>query len=234
MAYTTTQLIADAYYLSGIVAREFQTVSGTQAIDGLRLLNFFLAVKTADTNLVPYYREFTFPAVVNQQNYFVENLIGVETVTFELGNVRYAVDILGRKDYYGTSRVNNVPSLMSTVRCERKKGGMNLAFYFTPSQAFPVQVWGKAGLDSVTGTEDLEDTYDLFYIEYLRHGLAEYICSDNGATFQPQAAKRLDELEQILSQISPPDLSVRKLSSLTGLGGLTMADVNVGHNWRPL
>ena len=39
MAYTTLQLINNAYYESGIVSRGFETVSGPQATDGVQFLN---------------------------------------------------------------------------------------------------------------------------------------------------------------------------------------------------
>ena len=39
MAYTTNQLISGAYYASGVVSREFETVSGAQIGDGLEWLN---------------------------------------------------------------------------------------------------------------------------------------------------------------------------------------------------
>lgn len=236
MSYPTTLLITDAYYLSGIVSREFQTVSGSQVTDGLRLLNAFLAVKTANTKLIPYYQEYDFVVTALQEKYFIQNLVGIETVTFTLGideDVRFPVYPSSRRQYFGTPRANNVNSILANYRAERTVGGMNLYFYFKPQAAYPVKIMGKFGLMSVSLTDNLEDFYDAFYIEYLRHGLAQYIASDNSTILQPQAATRLKELEEILLQISPPDLSVSKFSSLKGSGGLNWGDVNIGHLWRP-
>lgn len=72
MAYTTLQLINNAYYESGIVSRGFETVSGQQANDGLQFLNDLIADKTVENGLIPYYQEYNFTAVTGQERYFIE------------------------------------------------------------------------------------------------------------------------------------------------------------------
>ena len=66
MAYTALELVTRAYYLSQIVAREAQTVSGSQISDGLYLLNALLDVKASDLQLIPYYQEYDFTSVAGQ------------------------------------------------------------------------------------------------------------------------------------------------------------------------
>jgi hypothetical protein len=75
--------------------------------------------------------------------------------------------------------------------------------------------------------------YDRYYIEYLRYALAEFLCAEYNIQFQPQSQKKLDELERVLLNISPPDLSMDKMSTLTGdTGGSNLyVQANLGHGW---
>src|ERR1700679_2338430 len=110
MAYTALELITNAYYLSGIVSRQLQTVSGQQISDGLYLLNALLAVKTADKRLIPYYTTYS------------QNLIEIETMSFNLNNVRYAMNNVPRRKYFGQPRVNNIDTLPFSWHMERALG----------------------------------------------------------------------------------------------------------------
>ncbi|NIV16246.1 MAG: hypothetical protein GWN62_34815, partial [Aliifodinibius sp.] len=76
-----SELVANAWYLSGIVARDLETVSGSQATDGLRLLNDLLSEKRITGRLIPYFTQTSFNAVVGQESYFVNDLIETEDVT---------------------------------------------------------------------------------------------------------------------------------------------------------
>ena len=77
----TNELIVNAYYLSEIVSRELEEVSGSQLADGLRMLNGILAEKSAKGYQIPYYTETEFNTVIGQEEYFVQGLIDVSTVT---------------------------------------------------------------------------------------------------------------------------------------------------------
>jgi hypothetical protein len=234
MAYTARDLITKSYYLSGIVARNLQTVSGGQLSDGLDLLNDLLAVKTADQRLIPYYREQAITAVIGQEKYFVTDLIAVETFTFNIGSVRYSTTPATRKQYFGTGRVDTIQSLPYNWHIERKLGGADLYIYFLPNTAYPMKIWGKFGLTAVaTENVDLSLTYDRFYRVYLKYALAEYICAEYNIVFQPQSAQKLKELENELIYISPNDLTIQKFSTLQSDTGINYADVNLGRGWRP-
>jgi hypothetical protein len=234
MAYTARMLITNAYYLSGVVSRSFQTVTGEQLNDGLNLLNALLAVKTIDQRLIPYYRELAVTAVIGQEKYFIQNLIAVETFTFNIGSVRYSMLPIMRKKYFGTGRVDNIQSLPYNWHVERERGGASLYIYFLPNTAYPMKIWGKFGIVNVASeNEDLSLVYDAFYIEYLRYALAEYICAEYNITFQPQSAQKLKELEYTLIDLSPKDFSITKFSTLQSDTGINYADVNIGRGWRP-
>lgn len=209
MAYTALELINRSFYLSQIVSRELQTVSGSQQADGLYLLNALLDFKGSDLHLIPYFTSDTFDLVAGTESYFIDNLLFVDSLTFTIGDVRYPMYDMSRKDYFGSARVNSIQSLPFQYRPEREKGGMRLYLYFLPNDAYEAQIWGKYGFDEVTLATDLSLIYDNFYIEYLRYGLAEMMCSEFGVTFPIQSKKMLQEYEKKLLMASPPDLSVQ-------------------------
>lgn len=233
MAYTSLTLITRAYYLSGVVARDLQTVTGSQISDGLFLLNALLDFKGTDLRLIPYFQEYDFNTIANQEMYFVPNLNYCDSLTFNIGTVRYSMRDLSRKEYFGTPRVDNISNLPFTYRVERVLGGANVYMYFLPGQVFQMRLWGKFDLQEVTLDQDLTLTYDTFYIEYLRYALAEYICSDYGVSFPAESMAKYKEIEKKLLDVSPPDLRVMKQSYFTGRPGLDWQQISVGVGWVP-
>ena len=232
MSYTARTLVANAWYLSGIVSQGLQTPTGEQEAQGFNLLNAVLAIKTAGNKLIPYFKKYDFTAVVGQESYFIENLIQVETLVFFIGDVRYSMQPTQRKVYFGSPRVENVTSLPFNWHLERELGGARIYLYFKPNTTYPLQLWGKFSLSSITDpSQDLLLTLDRFYIEYLRYALAEYMCQEYNVNFPPQSTKKLNEYEKMITNISPPDMRMTKTSTLTSGTPLSWAQVNLGRGW---
>jgi len=232
MAYTTLQLITNAYYKSGIVSRNFETVSGQQATDGLQFLNDLLQDKTVENGLIPYYDEYIFDAVTGQEKYFIPDLIEIDTFVFYIDTVRYATENRGRREYFGSSRADNIQSLPGSWHMERCYGGANLYIYFKPSQDFPLTIWGQFRLEDVAINQDLSLTLDRFYINYLTYDLANRLCAENNYSVPPGVAKTLQSLQDAISKKSGPmDMRLVKLSSLQRRGGINYAQVNIGKGW---
>ena len=233
--YTVTKLITNGYYLSGILARNLQTITGDQIEDGLDLLNAWIAIKSANLRLIPYFTQFSFFATIGQERYFIPNLISVETFTFFIGPVRYSTLPQKRVTYFGSGRIENIDSLPFSWHLERTFGGAHLYIYFKPNVNYPLQILGKFQLCSVSLNQDLRKSLDQFYIEYLRYGLSEQICAEYNIPMQPQAYQRLREIEKIITDVSVPDLQMQKMSSLHegGAWGYSYADANLGRGWRP-
>ena len=210
MAYTALQLITRAYYLSQVVSRSLQTVSGEQITDGLYLLNANLDYKSTDLRLIPYFARTTFNTVQGQEMYFLPNLLYVDSLTFNIGPVRYSLIENTRKEYFSGPRVDNIQSLPYSYRVERVLDGSNIYLYFVPESVYVMQLSAKYALTEVTLTTDLTLSYDSFYIEYLRYSLAKMICEEWGATFPDESKMKLSAMEKKLMEVSPPDLSIQK------------------------
>lgn len=234
MAYTTEQLITNAYYTSGIVSREFETVSGGQVIDGLRNLNQLIADKTVEQGLIPYFEEYSFNGVPNTEKYFIPDLIDIDTFTFYINDVRYSTVKQQRRDYFGSARAENIDSLPFTWHLERQFNGASIYMYFKPNLAYPMVIWGQFRLSSVALNQDLSLTLDQFYINFLEYELADRLCEFNNFSTPPNVAKRLAQYQQNISKRSTPiDLRMTKMSNLTRNRGINYADINLGRGWRP-
>ncbi len=232
MAYTTLQLINNAYYESGIVSRGFETVSGQQATDGLQFLNDIIADKTVENGLIPYYQEYDFAAVPGQERYFIEDLIEIDTFVFYIDTVRYQTENRARREYFGTSRADNIQSLPGSWHMERCFQGANLYIYFKPNQAYPLTIWGQFRLQAVVINQDLSLTLDRFYINYLKFDLAVRLCAEYNYTVPPGVMTQFKKYEDNISKKSGPmDLRLIKLSSLQRRGGINYGTVNIGHGW---
>lgn len=232
MAYTVTKLITNAYYLSGVVSQSLETVEGPFIQQGLDLLNTLLSFVGVRGRLIPYFTLYDFNAVVGQEKYTIANLMHIETFTFFVNDVRFSSRNQSRDDYFGSPRTNNIQALPYRWHSERVKGGTDLYLYFEPDTAYPLQIMGKFSLSSVALTDDLESTYDLFYIEYLRYKLASKICSEFNVSFAPKSEMELKEIENSLVDVSPYDLSMEKASYFPSYTGINYGDINIGKGWR--
>lgn len=235
MAYTVTQLITNAYYLSGIVSREFETVQGYQLSDGLQFLNELIADKTVDKSAIPYDTTGSFTAIIGQEQYDIDNLISLDTLTFEISSVRYPVYSVERSPYFGTWRANDINSLPYKYHLERKLGGASIFLYFKPVDTYVFTMWGKFRLSSVTNNQDLSLTLDQFYINYLRYELADRLCSEFNMTVPKGVEKQLAVYQSLIDKKSAKlDLSVRRISVLDDTqNSINYAQVNFGNGWEP-
>jgi hypothetical protein len=235
MAYTALQLITKAFWLSGVVARNLEVVTGDKASEGLALLNEVLALGAAETRLVPYFQTLDLILLAGQEEYILDDVIEVESLTFNIDNVRYPTTQMGRQKYFASGRVNNLQSLPISWHAERQLDGMKLYVYFLPNQTYTAQAVVKKGLTSVPSLQtDLSLVYDNFYLSYLRYALAEYMCEDYDIQFAPQKVKRLAALRDAMAWVSPPDLTMRKISLFNERGGTNWAFLNLSQGYLPL
>lgn len=234
MAYSATLLINRAWYLSGIVGRGLETVSGEQVTDGLFLLNALLDFKATDTKLIPYYEYYPMTLVQGQELYFIPGLVQIETFNFYIGNVRYPTTEMQRVDYFGNGRVEGIQSLPFVWNFERVEGGGNLRVYYAPMGNYAASISGKFALTNVTEFQDLSLTYDGFYIEYLRYALAEYMCQYYDVSFSEDKRMMMRKMEKKLTWVSPPDLSMQKTNFISSGVALNWAQTNLGKGWTAL
>lgn len=233
MAYSALTLITRAWYLSGIVARNLETVSGDQITDGLFLLNTLLDFKASDIRLIPYFTRYAGNFIVGQELYFIPNLYEIETMTFNIGTVRYPMIDMTRDMYFGTGRVDNINSLPFTYHLERTKDGSNVYVYFLPNQTYAFNLIGKFALTNVTLMQDMALVYDEFYIEYLRYALAQFMCNEYSIAFAPEKLQMLRTYEKKLMDVSPPDLTLKKVSFIGNQAVMNWAQANIGLGYIP-
>jgi len=228
MAYTVNQLVSGAFYASGIVSREFETVSGQQLFDGIEWLNEILAEKTIDSDMVPYESTYELNLVQGQEEYYIEDLIEIDTLTFTIDSVRFPVQQTPRDQYFGSVRVNNIQSLPVCWFMEREYGGARLYIYFQPNSSYVAEIKGIFRLNNVTQGQDLSLTLDQFYITYLKYALACKICDEYSMEIPRGVLKQHDKYYGYISKKSRPlDLHIRKSSTLHKRNGGSWAWANL-------
>ncbi len=231
MAYLTSQLISDAYYLSGIVSRGFETVTGDQSTDGLRLLNNIIADRTIDEATIPYTEKLDLTASAGLSNYFIENLIDCDVFVFYIGSVRYETNKQSRFEFFGSYRAA-IQSLPFNFHFERELGGARLNLYPIPSANFPMEIWGSFRLAAVTMFQDLSLTLDQFYTNFLQYLLTDRLCQFYGYIVPQGVAKQLEEYYKwINGNTNVIDFSMKKISSLGNGGGINYGIVNLSGGW---
>lgn len=235
MAYTTAQLISQAFNLANVVSEGFEATDGPQTAIGEQLLEELLSEKIVDKQLIPYEGTTTVNLVIGQEAYTVPNLIDISTVTFLKDSVRYSMRQVGRDSYFGSSRAEDINSLPFEFNFEPSFGGGVISLYYKPDQAYVLTIKGIFRLSSVTLTQDLSLTLESFYIKYLRYQLALAICDEYGAPYPANVYKTYTALRyHIKSSLRPRDLTVRKTSLFGDNGSINYADVNLGKGYRPI
>lgn len=235
MAYLTNELIAGAFYASSIISREYETPSASQMSEGLFLLNDLIGDKAIDSSLIPYSDNHTFTAVAGTDNYYIENLISIETFVFYIDGVRYQTNNQQRFEFFGTFRPMNVQSLPWNWHLERELDGARLFLYFVPDVNYPLEIWGQFRLLEVTLFQDLSLTLDRFYINFLKFELALRLCAEYSYSVPPFVQQQYNKYYQMIdSKSNTMDLRQRKITCLTGNGGINWGWINLGYTgWMP-
>lgn len=233
MAYTALELITRAYYLSQVVSRDLQTLSASQVTDGLYLLNADLDYKSTDLRLIPYFKRTTFNTIQGQEDYFISDLLYVDSLTFNIGQVRYSLIENTRKEFFSGPRVDDIQSLPYSYRVERELNGSRIFLYFVPEAVYVMKLSAKYALTDVTLNTDMSLTYDRFYLEYLRYSLAVRICEDWGATVPDATRAKYMEMQKKLMDVSPADLSIQKRGYFGSKGVWDWQTINLYKGFLP-
>ena len=241
MAYSTRQLIIDAYYVSGVVGPDYEFTSGNDIDYGLSVLNDFITIKGADINHIPYYTVLDGNFVIGQEIYFFENLVEVESMTFFLRNpaqtsqssIRFEMREQTREEYFAYPRAEHINTLPLSWHLERVTNGSNIYVYFLPNEPYRFQLVGKFALNRTSLNQDLTTVYDEWYRQYLKYGLAIWLCNFRTVTPSQELVKIFNEMSQKMIDLSPKDFTLRKQSYFSrSIGGVTWGDVNYSKMWR--
>jgi hypothetical protein len=225
--------LTGAFSMSGVVSKEFQSVTGDQLGEGLDLLNDILGDTRINNDMVPYYTSETLVVAPGESVQFVPGLIQAETLTFFIQSIRYQMAPVGRDIFFGNSRAEGITSLPLTYHVERALGGANIYFYFLPNQEYEMQLWGQFGLEEATLNEDLLLVYDRFYINYLKYAVTARICQEYGYSLPPDVAKQLEKyINSIAKKSAVLDLTNTIISTLgNNNAAMNYGQVNLGHGW---
>ncbi len=237
MAYLVAQLVTNAFYTSGIVARDLQVLDQGRMKQGIQVLNSLLDWKSADMMLIPYWTPYTFNTEVGVETYFIENLYQADPITFNIGPLRLPMQSQSRRVYDGSVRVDTTQSLPVIYRVERAevdgKEGSNIKMFPLPNAVYPIKLQGKFALTNVVADTDLKSVYAKYYIEYLHYELSSMLAEQWDIEFGATKMARLESYRKKLMYLSPPDLTCTKISTLGNSYGVNWAFVNLFTGYLP-
>lgn len=227
------QIVANAWYLSGIVSRDLETISGSQSQDGLQMLNFILDEKNMNGRFIPFYTSYTFPGVVGQEAYQIDGLVELETMVVNIGDVRYPMQKTLRRFYKGAGRVDGLQSLPYNYFATRNLDGTLIEVYFEPAQTNMIfTITGRFMLNNVTLTTTISDTLPSYYLNYLQYKLARRLCDWYSYELSDQKMQTLFELEKLVDNVNPQDLTLQIVTCFPDKSPTNWGDVNFGRGWR--
>ena len=234
MVYLASQLIIDAYGFSGVIGTGFQTVQSYQVTQGLNLLNGLLSRMASETSFIPYFSYDTqITGVIGQESYFIPNCVYMESLTFNIGDLRLEMNAQNRRAYFSASRVDSITALPDSWNFLRAEGGGNLYIYPLPAGTYPLNIMAKFALTNVTLTTDLSASYDGFYIEYLKFGLAKYISQANKVKFPAELELTLQEMKYSLLNVSSPDMTCKRASFFNDGNTINVTSINYYRGYWP-
>ena len=236
MSYSVNELITNAFYLSKVRSKDFQTVGGDDITVGLDLLNKVLADTSANTRMIPYYKEYITAAVIGQEKYFIPGLVEPFSLTFNMTTIRYATTDLSRRQFHSTTRIDGVIALPFNCSFERVLDGCNMYVQYLPAETYPFKIWGKFALEDLTSADlpvDLRLSYDLWYIDYLENATAKRICNYYGVPIDQGIQEILNNVAANVNNMNVLDLTSQKLNLYDDKNGLGWAQVNLGRGFCP-
>lgn len=233
MAVTALELINEALRTATLVGRSFNTAPKEYTSVGLKVLQQLITETSANNKMNPFYTPLEFTADIGETAYEIEGLVDIATLTFEWQQVRYPCDYKTRTEFYGGFRANNVLTLPLTYTFERTKDGATIYVYPFPDKEYIFTTWAQFEMDSdFTFTTDLLATLPKYYIDFLEYAMAGRLCVKFGRPVPPDVL-RLEKYYRnlIAMQISPPDFSMQKISTLSSIPGIDYGQVNIGKGY---
>tara|TARA_R110002012_G_C11660173_1_gene612147 strand:+ start:864 stop:1553 length:690 start_codon:yes stop_codon:yes gene_type:complete len=226
-----TELITRAWYQSGIVAREFETVSDAETADGLMLLNRLINRSAIEPNLISYQGHLEVSCVPGQEEYSVPGLVDLREMTFNDGEIRFQMKRDTTKRYFGSGRVDNISTLPFHFYFERELNGGKIYLYFLPDKPYLLNITGKVSLTALLISDNL-NAYDGWFHDYLTYLLARECCLWRKRPVPVQVNVEIDRYSNLIQSISPADLTINSSPMFKG-DSMNYADYNFGRGWRP-
>lgn len=223
MAYPIRQLIIEAYYLSGLVSRETETVSGEELEEGRHYLNIILSNNTINGERIIYSQSTKGTLNISSNTIYVPKLFCVQTITLYNGNIRYPLTRLDRDQFYGTSSIHALESIpvyyheeLSILPLDLTENqpteGMRINVYPCANTNYEYVIHGKFGFDEIKPENLSDDALKLwayYYINYLTLSLAKRLNATTDIAFPVATQELLKSVEQELCSKNTKDYSMK-------------------------
>lgn len=206
--YTVRQLVSESYYLTNIVARDNEVVSGTQSALGLLLLNTIIDFSRTDKQIIPFWENKSYSTATGVSKYYIKNLSSIENITYLNGSEIIPLRMLNSSEYYDSTLSTNNTGDTGAYYAERLSGGTNIILVNTPASDSTMYIHGKFACIELEFTSNLLDYFELGYIEYLTYKLADSICIRNNIETPVNILKSISDYRAIISSSSVANLTM--------------------------
>lgn len=227
-------VITRAYYEANVIASEFESPTGAQLNDALYWFNSAVSYAFSRNLLSAYENHQTLVLTPGVSEYDLPLVTEIRQATFMLGNVRFDMILDTQATFFGSLRVMDIRSLPFHYYFEKKLGGGKIYLYFIPDQAYPLNLTVKSAYPLFAFEDNLLETFDLFFIDYLTHLLAFRICLQWGQQV-PEGLNTLLRLsEKTIRELTP--IRLEGVSSSIFKGPTSMDDpffYSYYHGWWP-
>ena len=197
------QLISQAYKLIGKTS-EHQDLTSVQIKDGLDSLNDRLDHFGSIAPYIAYRKSLTFPLIVGKETYELSNetsadvstnnLIGIDLLTLQSGNMSYPVEIIEDAYYYNKTRDVTSSGRPNYVFLQNDTLKSFLTFFKKPGETYTCFLKGKFVLTNITINSNLNELPQ-FYNEFFKYDLARTLKdSYAGNSWDGSKEKKYSEL----------------------------------------
>ena len=211
MVTSVSSVISNAWYKSGFTPADV-SVDGSSITIGLRELVRVMKSANLDGDTQPFETHTTIPMVAGQESYDIPGLNAITSLSYNDGNLRYSLQSVSADEYFSPSRLDNTSTLPYMYHAEKMRpevkagvqqaGGMRLYIYFIPNKAYTLNIVGKFSDSDITLNTDLEQTYDMWMIDYFELSLAKRICQYYSMSCPQSMLDDLATLEQQIKELS--------------------------------
>jgi hypothetical protein len=220
---TTEDLVLSAYHMLGEITPN-EVPSMGQIDQGFNIFNDMIGALSMSSIYIPFESKVSFVTQPATDKYIFTNelqpigppplpgdpvfigsnqIVTLNFVNIQFsgvpGTVIYPVRILSKSEFYGITRVKDLPGLPVYCFLDRQRTESTLQFYPTPNLEYPVEVKAKLALDYVTRFTDIT-ALPPFYFKFLRYAIArELLAYYPTANWPAQSESEYLKMEKLIS-----------------------------------
>ncbi len=210
MTFSASKVVSDAWYKSGFVPSD-ASVDGSSMALGLDELKLLISGIDLDGGAQPFTVNTTVNLVGGQEDYDIEGLVEIISLSYTDGNIRYRLKPTSADAYESNPRIEDLSTFPDryyarrippqTVNGVLQSNGMRISFYPVPNKSYVLNITGKFAQPEITMTTDLSALFPPWMIDYFILGTAMRICEYYDMDCPQRIVNRFNSLESKIKSL---------------------------------